>query len=89
MEKLKALLLIPAAFAGAFTVLALGIPLRTAADVVIPMAVLAPVYLGLIAVLRWMWRKPPDRRYLGHTRGTWTFLVAVAYTIGAVGMLLL
>jgi hypothetical protein len=85
-EKLKAILLIPAAYAGAFTVLAFDIPPRTAADVVIPIALLVPVYVGLIVILRWMWRRPPERRYLGHTRRTWAFLLATAYIAGVVCM---
>jgi hypothetical protein len=86
-EKLKALLLIPAAYAGAFTVLAFDIPPRSVADVVIPIALLAPVYLGLIVILTWMWRQTPERRYLGHSRRTWSFLLAVAYATGALLML--
>jgi hypothetical protein len=87
-EKLKAVLLIPAAFAGAFTVLAFDIPPRSAADVVIPLALLVPVYVGLAVILGWMWRRSPDKRYLGHTRRTWTFLMVLAYLAGVVLMLL-
>ena len=52
VEKLKAILLIPAAYAGAFTGLAFDIPPRTAADVVIALALLLPV-------LRRLGRHPP------------------------------
>lgn len=89
MEKLKALLLVPAAFAGAFTALPFRLQPRSVADVVFPIALLSPLYLALFLVLRWMWRRPPQRRYLGHTRATWAFLLALAYTIGVVSMLLL
>jgi hypothetical protein len=30
----------------------------------------------------WMWRKVPGRVYWGLSRGTWTFLIAVAYLLG-------
>jgi hypothetical protein len=85
---LWALLLVPAGFAGALTVLALEIPVRTTADVLIPIVTLAPIYVGLFALNAWMKRQPNHRRYLGHTRGTWEFLVAVSYAMGAFGMLL-
>jgi ABC-type Na+ efflux pump permease subunit len=87
--KAKVLLLIPAAFAGAFTVLALDIPVRTRDDVLIPIAVLSPIYLALIAVLGLMWRQHENRRYLGHTRRVWAFMLAAAYLIGAVSAALL
>lgn len=84
--KVKAILLIPAAFAGAFTVLAIDIPPRTTADIVIPIALLTPIYAGLVAILAWMWWQAPERRYLGHTRRTWAFLLAAAYLAGSVCM---
>jgi hypothetical protein len=86
--KLKAILLIPAVYAGAFTVLAFDIPPRSTADVVISIALLSPVYVGLVAILGWMWRRPPEMRYLGHSRQTWAFLLAIAYVAGVVSMLL-
>jgi len=88
MEKLKAALLIPIAFAGAFTVLAFSIPPRTTGDILIPFAILTPLYLGHLALLAWMWRQDYGREYLGHSRRTWSFLLLVAYVAGVVSMLL-
>jgi hypothetical protein len=88
VKTLKALLLMPAAFAGAFTVFAFSIPRWTFTDVMVFAAVLAPVYLGVAVVLGLMWGASPGRRYLGHARGTWSILVAVAYALGAVCALL-
>ncbi len=86
--QIYARILLLAAFAGAMTELALSIPVRTTLDVVLPIIILVPLHLGLIALTRWMWRQPPDRRYLDFSRGTCTFLLVFAYIAGAVLMLL-
>ena len=83
MIRLRAIFLIPVAFAGAFTVMILELPVRTWADVVVPVFSLGPIYLGVFLVRRWMWRQPSDRRYLRLTRGTWFFLILAAYAAGA------
>jgi len=88
MSKIKALLLIPIAFAGAFTVLTFSIPPRTTFDILFPVAILVPLYLGHFALLAWMWTQPFNRAYLGHSRRTWSFLMFVAYLAGTVSMLL-
>jgi hypothetical protein len=82
MEKLKALLLIPAASAGVLTVLMFSYPAKAADELALMLAIIAPLYLANFAVLGWMWTKPPGGRYLGLTRGTWSFLAAVAYSLG-------
>lgn len=84
--KLKALLLIPAAFAGCFTVLAFHLPMRSAGELGIRLAVLGPVYFVTIAVLARMWCHPPGRRYLGHSRVTWSILLGLSYAAGAVSL---
>jgi len=88
MANLKAMMLIPIAFAGAFTVLSVSIPPRTTADVLLPIALLAPLYLGHLALIAWMWRQPTDRSFLGHSRRTWSFLMLAAYVAGLASMLL-
>jgi len=88
MAKLKACFLIPAGFTGAFTVLALSIPPRTTADILLPIAILVPCYLAIAAIVARMWTSPGERRYLGHTRKTWTFLITLAYGVGMVSALL-
>ena len=87
MNYVRAVLLIPAAFAGAFAVLILELPVRTWVDALAPVIFLGPPYVGLFLIRRWMVRQPLDRRYLGLTRTTWFFLVLVAYAAGAVIML--
>ena len=81
-------ILLLAAFAGAMTELALSIPPRTTFDIVLPIVILVPLHIGLIFLTRWMWRQPPDRRYLDFSRGTCTFLLFFAYIAGAVLMLM-
>ena len=81
-NKAKALLLIPAASAGVITALVTSYPPSSKEELGFMVVFLAPFYLANFAVLVWMWRKPPGRRYFGLTRGTWTWLVAVAYLLG-------
>jgi hypothetical protein len=81
--ELKAVYLMPAAFTGAMTPIALSIPPRTPADILLPLVVLLPLHLALIAYMRWLWRQPPERRYLDLSRGSVTFLWFTAYTLGA------
>jgi hypothetical protein len=82
MTKAKVLLVTPAASAGALTGLAFNYPPKDASELGLMMAILAPLYLVNLAVLGWMWRKPAGGLYLGFGRGTWSFLVGVAYAIG-------
>jgi hypothetical protein len=82
MTKAKVQQVTPAAFAGAATGLAFSYPPKEASELGLMLAVLAPVYLVNFAVLGWMWRKLPGRRYFGFGRGTWSFLVAIAYALG-------
>src|SRR5450631_898078 len=74
--QIYARILLLAAFAGAMTELALSIPPRTTFDVLLPIVILVPLHLGLIALSRWMWRQAPDRWYLdlGLPPKTWSSL---------------
>ncbi len=81
-NKLKALLLIPAASAGVVTALVVSYPPTSKEELGFIVPLLSPFYLANLAVLGWMWRKPSGGRYFGLTRGTWTVLVAVSYLIG-------
>ena len=85
-KKLKALLLIPAASAGALTALAFSYPPQSAAELGLMLAIIAPLYLANFAALGWMWSKPVER-VLGLRRGTWSVLVTVAYLLGLTLML--
>jgi hypothetical protein len=87
LDKLKALLLIPAGFAGAFTQMGFEAGSRVPTDALAFIVIVTPVYIGLILLLRWMWRQPPERRYWGHSRRTWAVLLAVAYLAGGALML--
>jgi hypothetical protein len=69
MTKAKVQQVTPAAFAGAATGLAFSYPPKEASELGLMLAVLAPVYLVNFAVLGWMWRKLPGRRYFGFGRG--------------------
>ena len=82
MKKLKALLLIPAASAGVLTALMFSYPAKTADELAFMLAIIAPLYLVNFAILGWMWTKPPGGRYLGFTRGTWSVLAAIGYSLG-------
>jgi hypothetical protein len=81
-NKWKALLLIPAAAAGAFTALCISYSPTSKEELGFMLLFLTPFYLGNLGALAWMWRKPPGGRHLGLTRGSWTGLVAVAYLLG-------
>ncbi len=82
MKKAKALLLIPAASAGALTGLAFSYPPKQTADLGLMLAIIGPLYLVNFAVLGWMWWKPRGGRFLGLTRGTWSLLIGIAYALG-------
>jgi hypothetical protein len=88
MEKFKVLLVAPAAFAGVTTALAFHYPPKTLAELELMLAIILPLYLVNLAVIAWMWTKPPGERHLDLTRGTWAFLLAGAYLAGLIMMLI-
>jgi hypothetical protein len=83
----KTILPAPAAFAGAFTMLAFDVPPRSISEILVYDAVLVPVYLGIAGLLSWLSRQPPGQRFFGHSRARWTFLMAFSSAAGAVMMI--
>jgi hypothetical protein len=89
MTKLKALLLIPAAFAGMFTVLVCDTSSPDTTGVLVGLGIFAILILSLATLLGWLWRRPGERRYLGHSGRTWATMLGVAYVAGLVAALLM
>jgi hypothetical protein len=81
-NKLKAMLVLPAACAGAMTSMVISYPPSSKEEFGFMALILAPFYVANIAALGWLWTKATRDRYFGLTRGTWTFLVAGAYLLG-------
>jgi len=80
MDYLKALLLIPVAFVGTLTLLVIDVPPETIQDAVSVYAVLVGLYLAVISVVIWIWRRPGG--FLGHSWTTWLVLMLIAYSAG-------
>ncbi len=82
MTNFKALLLLPAASAGALTAMTVQYPSRDLAELGLMLVIIMPLYLVNLFILGWSWTRPPGGRFLGLTRVTWSVLVAVAFLLG-------
>jgi len=85
MSKASACLLVPTAYAGAFTAFPFFDDVfapKNWIDVVIIAALLAPAYVFLLGFVLWLVRWHADRRLLGLTKWGWLILNLFAYVIG-------
>ena len=85
MEKIKALLLIPAAFVGTLTGMVIDVPPATIGQAAGGFGVLSAMYLGLAILLYWLWSR--SGRFFGHSFMTWSVLLFIAYLCGLCFML--
>ena len=80
MNKFRALVLVPPAFAGTMTGVAVHLdPPTTAFDIATFFVMLVVIAGGSAAVLARMWRRPAGRLYWGLSRVAWLLLVVEAY----------
>ncbi|MGD0900221.1 MAG: hypothetical protein ABR915_20495 [Thermoguttaceae bacterium] len=92
LNVLRALLLLPIAFAGAFTAFPFAeramLP-RTWQDVLIELAILTPAYVYSLAAVFWIVTWNAQRRFLGLSKIGWLIPICLAFAVGVCSVVLM